>query len=54
MLFVITAISLFVTSYLFLTCRNVEEVWKEIIVYYTLIEIRDVDWTDIHVGLSGS
>ena len=41
-------------KHLFMTCRKVEDVWKEIIAYYNLVEIRDMEWKDIHVGLPGS
>ena len=41
-------------KHLFMTCGKVEEVWKEIITYYDLFEIRNMDWKDIHVGLAGS
>ena len=39
--------------HLFMSCKKVEVIWKEIITYYDLFEIRNMNWEDIHVGLSG-
>ena len=41
-------------KHLFMTCQKVEDMWKEIIVYYDLFEIQNMDWVDIHVGLYGN
>ena len=41
-------------KHLFMTCRNVEKLWKEIISYYNLVEIQNMTWKEIHVGVSGS
>ena len=41
-------------AHLFLECEKIKKSWKEIIANYELIEIRNLDWKDIFVGLSGN
>ena len=41
-------------AHLFLECEKIKKIWKEIIANYELIEIRNLDWKDIFVGLSGN
>ena len=35
-------------------CDKVKEIWKEVITNYDLMEIRNIEWKDIFVGLSGN
>ena len=37
----------------FLKCKKVEDTWRAMITYYDLIEIRDMNWEDIFLGLPG-
>ena len=41
-------------SHVFLHCKKVKDIWKNVIIHYDLIEIRNMDWGDIFVGLSRS
>ena len=41
-------------KHLFLSCQKVNDIWKEMIEYYDLFEIRNMNWDDIHVGLCGN
>ena len=34
--------------------KLVKDLWKEMIVYYDLFEIQNMNWDDIHVGLCGN
>ena len=40
--------------HVFLHCKKVEDIWKNVITHYDLTEIRNMAWEDIFVGLSGS
>ena len=40
--------------HVFLHCEKVKEIWKHVIAYYDLMEIRNLDWRDVFVGLSGN
>ena len=35
-------------------CVNVRDVWKGVIEHFDLMEIRNIEWKDIFVGLSGN
>ena len=41
-------------AHVFLHCKKVEDIWKNLITHYDLKEIRNMAWEDIFVGLSGS
>ena len=41
-------------KHVFLQCQIVKDIWKDMITYYDLMEIRNMDWPDIFVGLPGS
>ena len=41
-------------THVFLDCDIVKALWKEVITNYDLMEIRNMDWKDIFVGLSGT
>ena len=40
--------------HLFWDCTKVQSLWKDIIVNFELLELRDGEWQDIHVGISGN
>ena len=41
-------------KHVFLQCPIIKDIWKEMILYYDLTEIQNMEWADIFVGLSGS
>ena len=41
-------------GHVFLHCKIVEDIWKNLITHYDLKEIRNMAWEDVFVGLSGS
>ena len=41
-------------AHVFLHCKKVEDIWKNLITHYDLKEIKNMAWEDIFVGLSGS
>ena len=41
-------------SHLFLHCVKVKQIWQFIIEYYDLVELRNLEWRDIFLGLSGN
>ena len=41
-------------SHLFLQCDKIKEIWEFIIEQYKLVELRNKEWQDIFVGLSGT
>ena len=41
-------------KHVFLQCQIIKDIWKDMIIYYDLIEIQNMDWADIFVGLPGS
>ena len=41
-------------KHVFLQCQIIKDIWKDMIIYYDLMEIQNMDWADIFVGLPGS
>jgi len=41
-------------THLFLYCGKVKDIWKSVITHYDLMEIRNMEWRDVFVGLSGN
>ena len=41
-------------AHVFLNCDKVNDIWKEVIAFYDLMEIRNTEWKDIFVGVSGN
>ena len=41
-------------EHVFLHCKKVEDIWKNVITHYDLMEIRNIAWEEIFVGLLGS
>ena len=40
--------------HLFLNCEKVREIWQYIVNTFDLVEIKDMKWQDIFLGLSGN
>ena len=40
-------------KHIFLKCKKVEDIWRALITYYDLMEIQDINWEDIFLGLPG-
>ena len=41
-------------GHVFLNCAKVKQMWQEVIQHFDLIEIKDLDWSDIFLGLAGN
>ena len=40
-------------KHVFWQCKEVKDTWKAMITYYDLVEIRNMEWKDVFVGLPG-